>query len=78
MACIENSSRAGLECSPEEPKLSQSKLGIGRGGDGDRAVLSTTDWTGRAVFIAESRLDLRDDAEYLEVADRTECREFER
>lgn len=41
-------------------------------------MLSTTDWTGRAVFIAESRLDLRDDAEYLEVADRTECREFER
>lgn len=78
MACIGNSSRAGLECSPGGPKLSESKLGIGRGGDGDRAVLPTTDWIGRVVFIAESRLDLRDDVEYLEVADRTECREFDR
>lgn len=58
--------------------LSASKLGIGRGGDGDRAVPSTTDWIGRDGIIAESCHDLREDAEYLEFADRAECRELDR
>lgn len=67
-----------VECSPGGAVLSEPKLGIGRGGDGDRAVPSTTDWIGRDEFIAESYLDLREDAEYLEFTDRAECRELDR
>jgi len=55
---MENASRELANCSPEGPKLSESKLGIGRGGDGERALSSTTDWIGRAEFIAGSRLEV--------------------
>lgn len=70
MPCIGKASRMRLSPSIGSPTLSESKLGMGRSGDGDLLDSSTIDWIGLVEFIFRSgSRESRDgdrDPEYLE------------